>query len=65
MDTDTLIERLAGELGIAEGTIRKWRSRGKVPHHVRHQIFMAAHDQGYFLRTPAFDNFGKSNQVAA
>lgn len=58
METDPIIERIAANLGVADATVRKWRSRGKVPHHMRHRIAEAAADQGYILRTPAFDGFG-------
>jgi len=65
MDTTQIIEGIAAELGIAEPTVRKWRSRGKVPHHARHRIAEAAADRGYILRTPAFDSFGRPATEAA
>lgn len=65
IDTDALISQLASDAGIPADTVRKWRSRGKVPHHMRHRLAEAASDAGYILRTPHFDNFGRPNEVAA
>lgn len=65
LDTDALIEQLADAAGIPAATVRKWRSRGKVPHHMRLRLSEAAHAAGYILRTPHFDNFGKSEANAA
>lgn len=65
LDSDALIEQLAEAAGIPAGTVRKWRSRGKVPHHVRLQLSEAAERSGYILRTPHFDNFGDPKANAA
>lgn len=65
LDTDSLIEQLAGDAGIPPATVRKWRSRGKVPHHARLPLMEAASSAGYVLRKPHFDNFGRPNEVAA
>lgn len=65
LDTDALIEQLAGDAGISAGTVRKWRSRGKVPHHARLPLMNAARKAGYILDQPHFDNFGNSEANAA
>lgn len=59
MDTDALITRIAGELGTTDVTLRKWRQRGKVPHHMREQLREAAATAGFILRREHFDSFGK------
>lgn len=64
VDTNALIERIAADLGATDVTIRKWRSRGKVPHHMRAPLIDAAAARGYILRAAHFDNFGNAQAAA-
>jgi hypothetical protein len=62
---DDPISIIAAEMGIPDGTVRKWRSRGKVPHHMRFKMMEYARDNhNYIIRTPIFDSFGKQTADA-
>lgn len=65
MDTDALIARFAADLGHAPATVKKWRQRGKVPHHAREQLREHAAAAGYIIRREHFDTFGGDRAVAA
>lgn len=65
MDTDTLIETLARDIGISAATLRKWRQRGSVPHHRRDDMREAASRRGTTVSRDAFDSFGQSRANAA
>lgn len=61
---DDPISIIAAEMGIPDGTVRKWRSRGKVPHHIRLEMAEYAQDKhNYIIRTPVFENFGKAAET--
>lgn len=62
---DDPISIIAAEMGIPDGTVRKWRSRGKVPHHIRLEMKEYAQEKhNYIIRSAHFDNFGKSEAAA-
>ena len=62
---DDPVSIIASEIGVTDAAIRKWRSRGKVPHHIRMRLYEAAAERGYILTSRHFDNFGKPAEPVA
>lgn len=57
-DAKQIIEAVARSIGVSDGAIRQWRSRGKVPHHIRFDLSEAAKEQtGRKLKHADFENF--------
>jgi transposase-like protein len=59
MGKTAVIEETARQLGVTDSAIRQWRSRGKVPHHIRFDLSEKAKRSGHKLKHSDFENFGK------